>query len=124
MKKAITNFTKTCQECAGAKVLQHDSTSLSPVFSSHTQLFTHINVDLTGPINESCAYCYLMLIVDRFSRFIHASTFVGTSSEEFDSAFIDNWVASFHCAEKIFVTGKLNSLSLYGMKCVDFWVAK
>ena len=73
-----------------------------PVLPPPTERFTHVNVDLTGPLNESCGYCYLMVIIDRFSRFIHAIPLVGISSEECVSAFIHNWVALFGCPEKIF----------------------
>ena len=69
MRKDIANFAKTCQQCANAKVLQHNTTSLSPVLLPPKR-FTHVYVDLKGPLNESCGYRYLMVIVDRFFRFI------------------------------------------------------
>ena len=45
---------------------------------------------------------YLMVIVDRFSRFIHAIPLVDISATECVSAFIHQWVALFGCPEKIF----------------------
>ena len=42
------------------------------------------------------------VIVDRFSRFIHAIPLVGISATECVSAFIHQWVALFGCPEKIF----------------------
>ena len=86
MRKDIANFTKTCQQCAESKVLRHNPTPLSPVLPP-TERFTHVYVDLTGPLNQSCGYCYLMVIIDRFSRFIHAIPLDGISSEECVSAF-------------------------------------
>ena len=102
MRKDIANFTKTCQQCAKSKVLRHNTTPLSPVLPPPTERFTHIYVDLTGPPNESCGYRYLTVIIDRFSRFIHAIPLVGISSEECVIAFIHNWVALFGCPEKFF----------------------
>ena len=102
MREDIANFTKTCQQCAKAKVLQHNITPLSPVLTPPTELFTHVYENLTGPLNESCGYHYLMVVIDRFSRFIHAIPLVGIFSKECVSAFIHNWVALFDCPEKIF----------------------
>ena len=102
MRKDIANFTKTCLQCAKSKVLRHNTTPLSPVLPPPTERFTHVYVDLTDPLNESCGYRYLMVIIDRFSRFIHAIPLVGMSSEECVSAFIHYWVALFGCPEKIF----------------------
>ena len=102
MRKDIANFTKTCLQCAKSKVLRHNTTPLSPVLPPPTERFTHVYVDLTDPLNESCGYRYLMVIIHRFSRFIHAIPLVGMSSEECVSAFIHYWVALFGCPEKIF----------------------
>ena len=102
MRKDIANFTKTCQQRAKSKVLRHNTTPLSPVLPPPTERFTHVYVDLTDPLNESCDYRYLLVITDRFSRFIHTIPLVGISSQECVSAFIHNWVAPFGCPEKIF----------------------
>ena len=122
MRKDIANFIKTCQQCAKSKVLRHNTTPLSPVLPPPTERFTHVYVNLTGPLNESSGYRNLMVIIDRFSRFfIHAIPLVGISSEECVSAFIHNFLV---VQRKIFVTEELNSPPPYGMKCVGFWVAK
>ena len=69
-----------------------------------TERFSHVGpiCGLTGPVNDSCGYCFLIVIIDYFSRFIHAIPLVDISSEECVSAFIHNWVAFLGCPEKIF----------------------
>ena len=57
-------------------------------------------------LNESCGFRYLIVIIDRFSQFIHAIPLVGISTEECVSAFIRNWVAPSGCPEKIFCDQK------------------
>jgi len=43
-----------------------------------------------------------MVIVDRFSRFIHAIPLVGITAKECIDAFIHHWVSLFGCPEKVF----------------------
>ena len=48
MRKDIVNFTKTCQQCAKAKVLRHNTTPISSDLPPPTERFTYVYVDLTG----------------------------------------------------------------------------
>ena len=102
MRKDIAEWTRECQSCSRAKITRHNKAPLAAVSPPPTERFTHIYVDLTGPLVQSHGYSYLMVIVDRFSRFIHAIPLVGISATECVSAFIHQWVALFGCPEKIF----------------------
>ena len=73
-------------------------------------------MEVTGLLKRSCGYRYLMVVLDRFSRFVHAIPLIGISSGKCFSAFIYNCVALFGCPQKFFVTRKLKLAPLYGMK--------
>ena len=80
-------------------MLQHNTTPLS---SPSYRAFQPGICRFTGPLNEPCGYCFLIVIVDYFSRFLQAIPLAGICSKECGSAFIHNWVAILGCPEKIF----------------------
>ena len=64
--------------------------------------FTHVYVDITGPLGMSHGYNYLLVIVDRFSRFMNAIPRVGISAQECTDAFTRHWVAWVGCPQHLF----------------------
>ena len=103
MHKDIAERTCECQNCNRAKITRHNKALLAAVLPPPTRRFTHIYVDLTGPLVQSHGYSYLMVIADRFSSVIHAIPLVGISATECVSAFIHQWAALFGCQEKFFL---------------------
>ena len=69
MRRDITRWTRECQQCARSKIHRHTVAPLQSVTPPPKGRFTHIYVDLTGPLPVSEGYSYIMVIVDRFSRF-------------------------------------------------------
>ena len=102
MRADISKWTKECQQCARSKVTRHNVAPLSFVSPPPRGRFNHVYVDLTGPLCTSQGYNYIMVVVDRFSRFFQAIPLVGITAEECIDAFIRHWVALFGCPEHIF----------------------
>ena len=59
------------------------------------KLLAHVCIDSTGPLPPSNGYSYLLMIIDRYSRFIQAVPFRGNTAEECSSAFVHGWVSIF-----------------------------
>ena len=58
------------------------------------QSFSHVHVDLVGPLPTPCAgHWYLLTIIDRSSRWLAAETVL--------EAFITSWVARFGVVQRV-----------------------
>ena len=60
-----------------------------------SERFTHVYIDIAGPLPPSNGYSYLLMIIDRYSRFIQAVPLRGITAEECPSAFVHGWVSLF-----------------------------
>ena len=65
---------KDCQACAQAKITRQPTAAIQPILVPQ-QRFSHIHVDLVGPLPTSKeGYRFLFFIVDRMSRWLKAVT--------------------------------------------------
>ena len=102
MKRDIRQWTRECQACARAKIQRHNVAPLDNVTPTPKDRFTNVYVDITGPLGESNGYNYLLVVIDRFSRFMNAIPLAGITAEECVDAFIRHWVVWFGCPEHIY----------------------
>ena len=102
MRRDITCWTRECQQCARSKIYRHTTAPLQAVTPPPRGRFTHVYVDFTGPLPASKGYNYIMVAIDRFSRFFQAIPLVGITAEECVDAFIRNWVSFFGCPSDIY----------------------
>ena len=118
MRRDITRWTRECQQCARSKVYRHTKAPLQIVMPPPKGRFTHIYVDLTGPLPSSKGYTYIMVIIDRFSRFFQAVPLTGITADECINAFIRHWVSLFGCPEHIYTDrGKQFTSNLWLKMC-------
>jgi transposase InsO family protein len=60
------------------------------------QRFSHVHVDLVGPLPVSAdGYAYLLTAIDRSTRWAKAIPLKATSAADCAEAFIDGWVSRF-----------------------------
>ena len=57
--------------------------------------FSHINLDILGPLPESNGYKYMLTIVCRSTRFVQAVPLVKADAESCTKAFLSHWLAFF-----------------------------
>ncbi len=67
MKNQVKNWAKTCLDCQRAKIHRHTKAPLGD-FPTPMARFSHIHVDIVGPLPQSQGFSYLLTIVDRFTR--------------------------------------------------------
>ena len=94
MSKDVTEWAQRCLECQRNKVHKGTHPPLGH-FPVPLQRFSHVNVDLVGPLPPSSGYKHLMTVVDRTTRWPEAIPLKGTTAEEVSEAFIHNWVARY-----------------------------
>ena len=94
MSKDMTAWAQRCLQCQRNKVHKGTHPPLGH-FPVPLQRFSHVNVDLVGPLPVSEGCKHLLTIIDRTTRWPEAIPLKGTTAEEVADAFISNWVARY-----------------------------
>ena len=79
-------------------------------------------IDITGPLPLSNGYSYLLMIMDRYSRFIQAVPLRRITAEECFSAFVHGWVSLFGNPMHIYCDQGLNLQAPYEEIWLNFLV--
>ena len=79
LKKEVTQWAKECIQCQDSKILTHVRAPLDN-FSVPDKRFSHIHVDLVGPLPPSSGYTHIFTIVDRTTRWPEAISLRETST--------------------------------------------
>ena len=102
MRKQVSSWVKQCHHCQSSKVHEHTKSPLEE-FPVPAKKFSHINVDIVGPLPFSSRFTYLLTIIDRNTRWPEAIPLRGITSSECAQALISGWIARFG------VTGDISS---------------
>lgn len=92
MAKDINLWCKQCISCQTSKVHQHVHTTPQQMHVPPTP-FSHIHVDLVGPLPPSSGFTYLLTIIDRTTRWPEAIPLASTTAPDCAAAIIHHWVA-------------------------------
>ena len=94
LKKDLTKWTAECQACQLSKIDKHVRAPLETI-PVPAKRFSHIHVDLVGPLPPSQGYEYLFTIIDRTSRWPEAIPLRETTASQCAKALISTWIARF-----------------------------
>ena len=100
MKVDIRGWCRTCLSCQQTKIHRHTTTPLQHV-PLPDQRFSHVHVDLVGPLPTSEGFRYLMTIVDRFTRWPEAIPLTDITAKTCADAFLLGWVSRFGAPTQI-----------------------
>ncbi|KAK3735900.1 hypothetical protein RRG08_041086 [Elysia crispata] len=94
IKKQVNKWAQECLACQTSKIQSHVR---SPVIKIPVpaKKFSHIHVDLVGPLPPSEGFTHLLTIIDRTARWPEAITMVQTSTTDCAIALIRHWIARF-----------------------------
>ncbi|BES97092.1 multicellular organismal development [Nesidiocoris tenuis] len=94
MRIDIARWVRQCHSCQLAKVQRHEKSPLVK-FLLPDERFSHVHVDVVGPLPPSRGATYLLTCTDRFTRWIEALPMENQTAETVAFTFFNGWVARF-----------------------------
>jgi transposase InsO family protein len=97
----VAAWCRDCQHCQRAKVIGQ-APSPAAAIANPAQRFSHLHVDLVGPLPRSTdGYSHLLTILDRSTRWAEAIPLRSTTADCCATALVDGWVARFGIPQRI-----------------------
>ncbi|GBM36609.1 hypothetical protein AVEN_271486-1 [Araneus ventricosus] len=100
LKKDCTEFCKWCIPCQKSKVSRHVKSPKGD-FSLPSAIFSHIHLDVVGPLPPSKGYRYCLKAVDRFTRRPEVFPVIDEKAKTIADTFYSGWISRFGVPEVI-----------------------
>ena len=94
MRRDIANWCKSCTDCLTAKTHRHFKAPVEGI-SIPGDAFSHVHLDLVGPLPVSRGFKYLLTVIDRTTRWPEAIPIPDATTTTCVRAFLSGWVSRF-----------------------------
>lgn len=100
MNKNIREWCRSCLNCQRSKVSRHNVV-LPSQFVAPEKRFSHVHMDIIGPLPLSEGYRYCLTMIDRFSRWAEAIPIRDIEAKTIYRALVDGWICRFGTPDKV-----------------------
>ena len=100
LSKDVSTRTRSCIECQRSKIHQYVLSAV-PQVPVPSRRFSHIHMDLVGPLHSSRGFIYLITILKRTSRWLEAVPLASISVADCAKALISGWIQRFGVPAKM-----------------------
>jgi cleavage and polyadenylation specificity factor subunit 1 len=94
MGSFVSALVRNCIQCQKSKVHRHVSLQAAHI-PVPVRRFSHIHVDLVGPLPRSSGFSYLFTVVDRTTRWPEAVPLTSTTAADCAAALLQGWIQRF-----------------------------
>lgn len=100
LNKDVTRWVKTCLACQRSKIQRHNRNIPEHIKVPDTR-FSHVHLDIIGPLPESRDFQYCLTMIDRFTRWPEAVPVADITADTVINAFYAAWIARFGAPSQI-----------------------
>ena len=94
LARDVTAWSRSRLDCQRGKISRHVKASVEKI-PVPGRRFSHIHVDLVGPLPTSGGYTHLFTIIDRTTRWPEAVPLSSTTAADCASALFSTWISRF-----------------------------
>jgi hypothetical protein len=90
----VSALVRNCLQCQRAKIHRHVTLQAAHI-PVPVRRFSHLHVDLVGPLPRSSGFSYLFTMVDRTTRWPEAVPLASTTAADCAAALLQGWIQRF-----------------------------
>ena len=123
LREDTSRWARECQPCQLAKINRHTAPPIGE-FTVPERRFSHVNLDIVGPLPVSNGFRFLLTAVDRFTRWPMAVPMQDITAESVVEAFSYGWVSNFGIPSSITTDRGSQFSSAIWKQLMDTWSIK
>jgi hypothetical protein len=94
MGSFVSALIRNCLQCQKSKIHRHVTLQAAHI-PVPVRRFSHIHVDLVGPLPRSSGFSYLFTVIDRTTRWPEAVPLTSTTAADCAAALLQGWIQRF-----------------------------